>query len=344
MADITNQLQAAAGAAGGGVGGSYLLYGTGSSTVGLLDHTTPGTLTFATSYTNAGTSILCAKFSPDGGYVATGNGNNGIITLLNRPTPSTFSFAATYTANAALDGGQLSISWSPDSNYIATARQNATGITLLNHTTPGSLSLASTYAAFTLSNVDFSPDGSYLITGYGDINAGLVTLYNHSAGSLTLATTYGTTSADATKFSPDGNYIAFWRRFTTLTVLDHTTPGTLSLAATYTITNVDSTISFGLDWTPDGEYVACGSSLTGGTRNVTLLSFSGSALTLATTYAMGGASQVYALKFSPDGNYLAVTGNTGVPVLTLLNHTTPGSLSLATTYSAFPFSADWSPD
>jgi hypothetical protein len=39
-----------------------------------------------------------------------------------------------------------------------------------------------------------------------------------------------------------------------------------------------------------------------------------------------------ATTFSPDGNYIAV-GHTGTPYFTLLDHTTPGSVSLAATYT-----------
>jgi len=342
MADIANQLQAAAGAAGGGGGGSYLLYGSFSSTVGLLDHTTPGTLTFATSYTNAGSTIVGVAFSPDGNYVATANANNAIITLLNRPTPSTLSFATTYTRNAAMDGFQLGISWTPDSNYIALASGSST-ITVLNHTTPGSLSLASTYSAST-SSVDFNYDGTYLISGGGGAPNFCLTLFSFSSGTLTFAATYvaGFTT-DSAKFNPTGDYIAVTRRYTTFQLFDHTTPGTLSLSTTYTYANANEAISNGISWTPDGAYVAFAAGQSGTTRNVVLLNYSGGSLSLAATYGMGGNQSVYALKFSPDGNYLGVSANDGAVKLTLINHSA-GSLSLATTYSTFPYCIDWSPD
>jgi WD40 repeat protein len=43
---------------------------------------------------------------------------------------------------------------------------------------------------------------------------------------------------------------------------------------------------------------------------------------------------VESVAFSPDGNYIAVgtASSAGKPQFILLDHTTPGSLSLATTY------------
>lgn len=338
MADLTNQLQSAAGAAGGGVGGSYLLVAGNSSTLLLLDHTTPGTLTYATSYTTAGTNAIGCRFSPDGNYAVTGNGSNGVFTLLNRPTPSTLSLATTYTLASSLSsGGQLSISWTPDNDYICVL--TGSNITVLNHTTPGSLSLASTYAAFT-DSVDFNYDASYLIASGGGAPNYTMTLFSFSAGTLTFSATYVASFATyGGAFTPDGNYIGMWRRFTSFELFDHTTPGSLSLATTYTLTNTQNIISLATAWTPDGDYVGFGSSTA--EIEITLLSRSGSTLSFATTYANGGSSAFYGLKFSPDGAYLAASGP--FATMTLLNHSS-GSLSLATTYALRGFCFDWSPD
>jgi hypothetical protein len=62
----------------------------------LLNHTTPGTLTLAATYTllDAGSGVA---FSPLGDYIAAVHANAPRFTLLDHTTPGTVSLAATYT-------------------------------------------------------------------------------------------------------------------------------------------------------------------------------------------------------------------------------------------------------
>jgi WD40 repeat protein len=364
MADITNQLQAAAGAAGGGVGGSYLLV-TAFNKVALLDHTTPGTLTSAATYSIGVNFAQGADFSPDGGYVALGGTtSSAVIKLLTRTTPSTLTFATTYTcagANVTFND----ISFSPDSDYIAVGTNSSTAeITLLNHTTPGSLSLATTYNIIGNSaarSVDFSPDGNYLVVGASWTSDNpTITLLDHSTpGSLSFSATYYTGFANnvhAAFFSPDGNYIAcnqtpsVFGTLNAFVLLNHTTPGSLSLATTYALSNPDNSVAQGCSWSPDGAYIALGSWISGGTATLTLLSHTAGTVSFAATYQTGYSSAL-GMAFSPDGNYIAASGTTngtsgGTEAVVLLNHTA-GSLSLATTYSnnlGYAGTLVWSPD
>jgi hypothetical protein len=89
MADLTGMMQAAAGGAGGGGTGSYIAVGHNGSRpyFTLLDHTTPGTVSLATTYTLPGSAAGVA-FSPLGDYIAW-TAISPYFTLLNHTTPGT---------------------------------------------------------------------------------------------------------------------------------------------------------------------------------------------------------------------------------------------------------------
>jgi len=109
--------------------------------VTLLDHTTPGSLSLATTYTISGIAFGDdIAFSPDGNYIAVGHSGTPGLTLLDHTTPGSLSLATTYSLSTA--GG---VSFSPDGLYLAVGHTLAPYFTLLDHSTPGSLSVAATY-------------------------------------------------------------------------------------------------------------------------------------------------------------------------------------------------------
>jgi hypothetical protein len=72
MADLTGMMQAAAGAAGGGGKLHCVVAHNASPYFTLLDHTTPGTVSLATTYTVKFTGYWPRAFSPLGDYIAIG--------------------------------------------------------------------------------------------------------------------------------------------------------------------------------------------------------------------------------------------------------------------------------
>jgi WD40 repeat protein len=146
-------------------------------------------------------------------------------------------------------------------------------------------------------------------------------------------------AGNAVVFTPDGDYIAVGTPSSSgyIVLLNHTTPGSVSLAATYNVGSANIGVG-AIDFSPDGNYLATTGILGGvSTIGFTLLNHTvAGSLSLAATYNLansGGVSFGNGTKFSPDGDYIVVTGGVS-PYVTLLNHTTPGSVSLATTYTA----------
>jgi hypothetical protein len=112
----------------------------GSVQVILLNHTTPGTLSLATSYNNLGGNANDVAFTSDGNYLAAAHAGTPRLTVLDHTTPGSLSFAASYTLGGTANG----VAFNPSNNYLAVAHSIAPRFTLLNHSA-GSLSLAATY-------------------------------------------------------------------------------------------------------------------------------------------------------------------------------------------------------
>lgn len=326
MADLTGMLQAAAGNVGGGTG-RYIAVGlTASPYFALLDHTSPGSLSLATTYSLSNQAGRGVTFSPDGAYIAVTRASG--VTLLNHSSGSV-SLATTYS----LSGTAYTPSFTPDGNYLAVAHSASPYFTLLNHTTPGTLSLAATYTvAGPAYGCNVSPTGDYIAVANGT-NAPYFTLLDHTTpGSVSLAATYTLSSSGySTVFSPSGEYIAVGSvNSPFFTLLNHTVPGTVSLATTYVLRGaVDpgATMAF----SPDGNYISTAHYGDAGSPPFyTLLDHTTpGTVTLAATYAIANAGQGTA--FSPDGKYIGIAHYFG-PRFTLLNHSA-GAVSLASSYT-----------
>ena len=207
----------------------------------------------------------------------------------------------------------------PTGSYIALGC--AGNIRLLDHTTPGSLSLAAAYTVAGDSFVSWSPQSDYLLVG-AQTQTGLV-LDHTPLGALSYSDLYSFNRSYAVSWSPKGNYLALQTYLTSTTervMLFAVSSGQISQPSSqaYGLTYIR-----GLAFSNSGNYlgVAHGNGLS-------LYSVSGGSLSLATTYAATGTKM--SVSFTPDDNYVAFGDGNNV---TLLNHTTPGSLSFSASYN-----------
>lgn len=327
MADITNQLQAAAGAGGGGL--QYIATAQNQTTSGvqLFDASTPGSISLAASYTTTLRAPYVVDFSPDGKYLAVGirqnNSANPLVILLDHTTPGTLTLAATY---AGRDKQCEDVKFTPNGNYLACSVQD-TGIQLLNHTTPGSLTTSGSYSVPSGTvGISWNSDGTYLAAIAYDFSLATVTILNHTTpGTLTYATRYLSSSVVArggVAFSSDDQYIAA-NFSSTVRLLSFTAPSSISSVATYTLA---STSSFELSFSPSGDYLAVGN----GTANqvVVLNHTTPGSLSLSTTYNRSESTP--SVFWNYDGTYLVVGGGSGS--ITLLDFSTPGTLTFVASY------------
>lgn len=332
MADLTNQLQAAAGATPPGPPPGpteYLAAAYGTSPYFALFSHNAGTLTLAATYTLAavaGAGLI--DWSPDGNYIGVSQNSATGFVLLDHTTPGTVTLAATY----AIPTFPRTISFSHDGDYIIVGNNGPT-LTLLNHTTPGSVSLAATYTLPDSSRQATFPDVNSDYIAVSNFDTPNFTLLDHTTpGSLSLAATYVVggfpySQSNGCSFSPNGNYIAYGNGNNSpyFVLFDHTTPGSVSVAATYSLPGANWNA-----WTPDNDYIAQGQG-----NEVKLLNHTTpGTVSVSATYNI--AQSITSLSFSPTGDYLAVGRNWFSPnnaSVTMLDHTTPGSLSLASTYT-----------
>lgn len=335
-------MQAAAGAGGGQAAGNYIAISS-NGRVTILDHTSPGSLAFASSVTSgfsSGAHPRGIRFSPDGNYIAVAQvSGDQDVTLLNSTNPGAVSVSATYKC----DNNGNTVDFGPDGvDYIAvghaTFGTSGDNFTLINNSTASSMSYSDSYrlgSGSTGSNlprgsgVSFSPDGNYIAAGCGGFNSSPdFTLLSRSGGSVSRSSDFSGVGNNATAvaFSPDGNYIAVGSETSPFFKLLSRSGGSVSLADTYTTANyiIGKTA---ISWSPDGNYIAVAH---WDSPYFTLLDHtSAGSVSLAATYTLGGNG--YGTAFHPEGNYIAIT-RSGSSIFTLLNHSS-GSVSLAATYT-----------
>lgn len=222
----------------------------------------------------------------------------------------------------------------PTGSYISLVTTTSPYFILLDHTTAGSVSLADTYTLQGQGrDVGFSPDGSYIGVAH---NTQYFKILDHTTlGVVSLESSSQSLSSDDIKtisFSPSGNYVAVGYS-NKINLLDYSNPSSVSNVATYTLSGTGSTNAVrGVSFSPDGNYIAVAHN---DSPRLTLLDHTTpGSLSLATTYTIsapaGDYFGAYSVAFSPDGNYIAV-GMYASPRVVLLDHTTPGSLTLADT-------------
>ncbi len=227
-------------------------------------------------------NVISGAFSPDGKFLATGEGNKygpGISRIFNLETRQQI---------AEFGHGDYvnSVAFSPDGKFLATGEGNEYG--------PGisrifNLETRQQIAEFGhgdddyVNSVAFSPDGKFLATGIGSYYRGGATIFNletrqqiaeydHRRGVLSVS------------FSPDGKYLATGCEDGKARIYDL---GTNRESSSYVYGNQ-------VAWSPVGNYLAT----------------SGSGKTQIMNISTGAKHYLYdvegTLAFSPDGRFLAI--------------------------------------
>lgn len=289
--------------------------------------------------------------------------------LLGSTLQSTNSMLTTYTG-ANIGAGATSdvvsaVGWSPDNRFIIagglfpTSNRN---LSLLAFDPSNSNTLITQYSLSTGGNsndqvlaVDWSPNNKFVAIGtkhvtntidiqvyYYDIAKNLTPLTLVSSVSTNTATA---NSCYAVRWSPNNQYLAaggfFGGTFSPLRIYSFnplSNPALINLNVTTADITSTSTI-YSIDWSPNGNYIAVGGAITGNgpTDRVHIYSFNASSspiLTKVTSIDPGTADTqeaTHAVRWSPDGNYLATGGNI-VPV-SVVTTTTIINTSFVTTTS-----------
>ncbi len=259
------------------------------------------------------------------------------------------------------------LQWSPDGRMLAVAGQtrekllaqaNNVAVYLFSGST--TTTLAATAFSVTSSGVSWSPDGQYIAAG-GKVNLPLSltvstsNLQVYSIVNNTLSTVaqtnLGTTRASYTgpvSWSPDGHYLAVGGNMRNLTIYQFNGTTLNQVSATSGVSEV-----LGISWHPSGKYIAIATNSS--TNSIAIYSFNnGNGALIATSLTRSYASFATNVAWSPDGNFLAATGQNGSGAtakdITIysFNGANPASPTLGAVATA-PFGVNarvvkWSPD
>ncbi len=210
-------------------------------------------------------------------------------------------------------------------------------------------------------SVNWSPDGQYVAIGGQNITGGTgnavqIFRFDRAAGSLTSITGVLTGILQEVKWSADGQYVAISGRLISGGTGDSFQIFRFDRAvgAVTSFTGALSGKMEAVDWSPDEQYVAVGGGLiTGGTEDeFQIFKFDRAAgtLTSITGLLSGAGVIIFSVKWSPDGQYVAVggvniTGGTGNEFQIFRFDRVAGALTSVTgALSGTVRSVDWSPD
>jgi dipeptidyl aminopeptidase/acylaminoacyl peptidase len=284
-----------------------------------------GTTTTTTNFNAVVAGFALTNSEMCSSIIGCESGNNWGPTALSASAPTvnvspnptgillkgTLSSALTTSITQPITPVTSSAAWSPGGKYLAISG-NATSIFIyrfdfitatLSLITTTSLPVGATGAG----NISWSPNGKYLSVLIGPVIA-LYTFTNEVLTNVSNTTTSFTADQRDLQWSPNGKFIA-------ISGAKPTNNATISVYALNAVNNsltlvadapssVSNITALVTRWSPDSQFLATGFYING--DDVTIYQFSSSPAQLTASVALSLAGWVYALDWSPDGQYLAI--------------------------------------
>ena len=223
-------------------------------------------------------SVNEIKFGSDGEYLATG-GYDGVVKLIEIATGKKI-------AEFSHQGFIEKIEFSSDGEYLATASRDGTA-KLVRVSTAKEIATISHEGS--VSKIEFSPHGGYLATASADGTVKLVQVSNLKINPL-ISDNNGFSKIE---FNPNGEYLAIGSADGTVKLVQVSNLEINPLIAHKTR---DRGIDF-IEFSPNGDYLVSNSI----DNTVKLAQIS----TGIETVSLSHSTDVWNIKFSPQGNYLA---------------------------------------
>ena len=267
--------------------GQWLLSGGADSLVmiyafGRRDPQYVERLTGATSLINS------AAFSPDSRYVAAGSGD-GSIHVWDRLSPASVPYKPLQGHTAPI----YDVAYSPDGRYIASGAERGDGTVRLWDTTTSSEAVILPKTAGTARGLVFSPDGRFVVVGYGD---GATRWWDLSANPITVTQVLTGHKPgyliNSVAFSRDGRYLATGSGDDTAIIWD-----VRSGRPIHRLVDHNGDV-YSVAFSPDGRWLATASE----DKTVGLWDMATGA---PITRLLGHEGEVWSVAFSPDGKSLA---------------------------------------
>ncbi len=266
-----------------------------------------------------------ASFSPDGNYLAVATSGAPYVLVYKRngdvydKLPKITTNISTFTACT---------SFSPDGNYLVVASNGSFIILKRSGDTFTQISVHSlgTVATNRESNtISFSPDGNYLAVS-GDNN---MYIYKRSGDTFTQISTKTVKYYGCASFSPDGIYLAIGNGYTPYTAVYKRSGDVYNKLPDLVFPSTGSVAD--MTFSPDGNYLVIDGSV--------IMRRNGDTFTYLTSLT---TIECFRNEFSGDGNYLAVSINTGNGIIykrngdTFTFYNNIGLSSQITSISYFP--------
>lgn len=218
-----------------------------------------------------------------------------------------------YTTPSPAPGGRIwRTSWSPDGRYLGGAGEDGT-LYIYKRSGSNLTQVASAVHGAPLRGVHFHPTGRYIVT-CGDLSGSIgIRVYRFDNETLSQVSTVATGVAfGAVRWHPNGLWLAAETSPAIYVGSFDPTTGTLGTMAS--LISGLSTGYYGLNWSPNGNYIAFGN-YTASDQHLLVCAFSATpSLTIAAKYTWGtstGGGGIWGLGWSPSGEYLAFTVYSG---------------------------------
>lgn len=264
------------------------------------------TLTLTAQYDLGARDLYSVQWHPSAYYLATGQVNDQQLRIFQY-TP--FG-GLTQTSNATI-GTINAVAWHPTGNYVAVGRNSATDIRVYGVSGSGVLDASSITSSFLLPRsvqrnaLDWHSTGSYLVAGFEShmLDTELkVFSFNGTQLNVLSELDFGAT-VYGVRFHPTLPLVAAGLSAGTqrLVVCDFIPTATMLVQH---IVTGEQKITYAVDWSPDGNYLATGRQSVTDNMELQVYKFhSDYSLELVSAYEM--ATNLLALKWSRNGKHLA---------------------------------------
>jgi|SaaInlLV_10m_DNA_2_1039722.scaffolds.fasta_scaffold00159_6 WD40 repeat protein len=273
-------------------------------------------------------SVQCLHWNPDGEYLAVGQYGGDENTRLYHFNGTTLTFKGT-VENSGHDTG--AVRWDPSGRFLITGEEDDAvpnvcdyflhefnrADEILDLIPNSKISDYGVANAFDITTVCWFPDGDKIAI-MGRRNNDLQ-IFNFAGRPLQQASEMnvdqaGSSYVESIKWSPSGNYLAvgmYQGASVGVNVYKFDSNNTLELLHG---TQIDyGSAVYAVDWSPDENFLAVGGNTPDNDHELQVYRFNRqSSLCLTTSVDLGseGGISIQALAWSPDGNHLAVGGDT----------------------------------
>jgi WD40 repeat protein len=245
-------------------------------------------------------AVIGVSWSPDGTKIASCSDDGTVQVWDARSGKRSWS----YTLPGGKSNLAFAVAWSPDGKEIAAGGQSGT-VSILDAATGHQLAQLGSSSSFQIEGIVWSADSKEAAWGNGGDNS--VQVWNIAAQKELVSYTGHSDVVFRVAWSPDGKEIASASHDGTVQVWNAATGNHLS---TYNLGHS----AWSVAWSPDGKYLVAGTGSAGSnypvsSGNTVKVWNAATGQTILTYKGYSDDTNIYALGWSPNGQYIASGGS-----------------------------------